>query len=91
MPQPLIQIFSDLQRLVVETAPKLLLALVAIIALLITARLVETLLRRLLARLPIDRALEQAGVADLLRRAGVQQAAHLIIPRLVYYLLLLLF
>jgi hypothetical protein len=91
VPQPLIQIFSDLQRLAVETAPKLLLALVALIALLFTARLVETLLRRLLVRLPIDRALEQAGAADLLRRAGVQQAAHLVIPRLVYYLLLLLF
>jgi hypothetical protein len=91
VPQPLIQIFSDLQRLAVETAPKLLLALLALIALLFTARLVETLLRRLLVRLPIDRALEQAGAADMLRRAGVQQAAHLIIPRLVYYLLLLLF
>lgn len=91
MPAPLLQILTDLQRLIIESAPKALIALVTVAALLFAARLIERLLQRLLARLPIDRVLEQAGAADLLKRAGVQQAAHLIVPRLVYYLLLLLF
>jgi small-conductance mechanosensitive channel len=91
MPPQLRQILDELVRLVVDTTPKVLVALVVIAALVAVAALVERLLRRLLTRLPLERLLEQAGVAQLLGRSGVGEAAATVIPRLVYYLLLLLF
>ncbi|MCU0636625.1 MAG: mechanosensitive ion channel [Gemmatimonadaceae bacterium] len=91
MPEPLRQILLGLQRFIIETTPKVITAIVVGLALLFLARLVEKLLRQLLTRLPVDRLLQQAGVEELMKKAGVGQAASAIIPRLVYYLLLLLF
>jgi small-conductance mechanosensitive channel len=91
MPDPIRQILLDLQRAVIETTPKVLTAIVIGILLLLAARLVERVLRQLLTRLPVDRLLQQAGVDELIKKVGAGQAASAIIPKLVYYLLLLLF
>lgn len=90
MPQ-LIQIVGDLQRTVFEAVPQLLLAVAAIVALVVIAKMVERLLKILLVRLRFDALLAQAGVDQTLHRLGIRQSLNLVLPRLAYFLLLFLF
>ena len=61
------------------------------VALLITAKLVERLIRALLVRIRFDALLEQAGIDKVLQRVGIRQSLNQVLPRLAYFLLLLLF
>ena len=71
--------------------PHVLIGLAVVIALVIAAKLVERLLRMVLMRIRIDSLLQQAGVDKLLQRLGVRQSLALVLPRVAYYFLLLLF
>jgi small-conductance mechanosensitive channel len=57
----------------------------------ILAKAVEKILRAVLVRLRFDAFLERAGFDVALQRIGVRQSLNLVIPRFVYFLLLLLF
>ena len=48
-------------------------------------------MRVLLVRLRFDSLLKQAGIDRMLQRLGIRQSLNLLLPRLTYYLLLLLF
>ena len=87
----LLQIVRDLQQLVVEGTPRLIIGIVVAVALLMVAKLVERLLRALLVRIRFDGLLEQAGIDKLLQRVGIRQSLNQVLPRLAYFLLLLLF
>lgn len=90
MPQ-LMQIASDLQRMVVVAVPKLLVAIVAFVLLVVLAKLVERLFRALLVRVRFDALLGQVGVDKTLHRLGLRQSLSVVLPRLAYFLLLFLF
>ncbi|MCU0626897.1 MAG: mechanosensitive ion channel family protein [Gemmatimonadaceae bacterium] len=85
------QIVEALVALVVDAVPKVIVAVVALVALLLIALLIERILRRVLARLPIERLLQRTGTDSMLRRVGVTQPPSVWLPRIIYYLLLLLF
>jgi small-conductance mechanosensitive channel len=87
----LLTVVADLRMLVVDAAPKVLLGLAVAIALLVLAKTIERVLRGALTTLRFDALLQQAGVDQTLHRVGVRQPLSLLLPRLAYYLLLLLF
>ena len=91
MQQQLLQIVSDLREIVIGALPHVLMGLAVVIALVMAAKLIERLLRIVLMRIRIDSLLQQAGVDKLLQRLGVRQSLALVLPRLAYYFLLLLF
>ncbi len=91
MQQQLLQILDDLQQIVLGAIPRVLVGLTVALALVVAAKLVERLLRMLLVRVRFDALLQQAGVDKLLQRVGIRQSLSHVLPRLVYFLLLLLF
>jgi len=91
MQQQLVQIGRDLQQTLVTGIPRVLLAIVVLIAMVVVAKFVEWLLRALLMRIRFDSLLEQAGVDKILQRLGIRQSLNHVIPRLGYFLLLVLF
>jgi hypothetical protein len=91
MQQQLLQIGRDLQQTLVNGIPRVLLAIVVIVAMFLAAKFVEWLLRALLVRIRFDSLLEQAGLDKILQRLGIRQSLNHVIPRLGYFLLLVLF
>ena len=91
MPQQILDIFISLQRMIVDSAPKVAVGIVAFVVLLLLAKLVERVLRVVLTRIKIDSLLAQAGLDQILQKAGIRQSLNSVLPRLAYYLLLLLF
>lgn len=91
MQQQLLRIATDLQAMVVNAAPRVIVGIVVVIAMLIVAKLVERVLQLILVRLHFDSLLKQVGVDALLQRVGIRESLNLLLPRLVYFLLLLLF
>ena len=91
MQQQLLQIFRDLQQIVVTAIPRVLVGIVVIVAMLLVAKLIERLLRAVLVRIRFDGLLEQAGIDKLLQRIGIRQSLNQVLPRLTYFLLLLIF
>jgi hypothetical protein len=91
MRQQLLQILRDLQQIVVEAVPRVLVGIAVAIALVMAAKLIERLLRAVLVRIRFDGLLEQAGIDKLLQRVGIRQSLNQVLPRLAYFLLLLLF
>lgn len=91
MQQQLAQIARDLQQLVVQAIPRVIVGIAVVVALVVVAKLVERLLRALLVRLRFDALLEQAGIDKTLHRVGIRQSLNQVLPRLAYFLLLLLF
>ena len=85
------QVFLSLQQMIVDAAPRAVLGLVTVLALLIVASLVERALRAILQRVQFDQLLSQAGLDGVLSRLGLRQSLANVLPRLAYFLLLLLF
>jgi len=91
MQQQLLQIVLDLRRIALEAAPRVIIGVAAAIALILLAKLIERLLRAVLVRIRFDSLLEHAGLDKVLQRAGIRQSLNQVLPRLAYFLLLLLF
>ena len=91
MLQQLLQIVGGLRQIVLQAVPRVIVGVAVAVALLMAAKLVERLLRALLVRIRFDALLQQAGVDKLLQRIGIRQSLNHVLPRLVYFLLLLLF
>lgn len=87
----LVAIVSQLRSLALDAAPRVAMGLVAAVALVVSAKLAERLLRGILTRLQLDALVKQAGLEPALRRIGLRQSLAHLLPRLAYYLLLLLF
>ncbi len=91
MQQQLLQIGNELRQLAIQAVPRVLLGIAVAVVLVATAKLMERLLRTLLVRIRIDHLLGQAGLDSALQRIGVAGSINVLLPRLIYYLLLLLF
>lgn len=91
MQQQLWQIVESLRQTALVMIPRLLVGLAVAIVLVVLAKVVELLLRAILVRIRLDALLEQAGFDKALHRLGLRQSLNLVLPRMVYFLLLLLF
>lgn len=91
MQQQLSQILRGLQQIIVEAIPRVIVGVVVAVALVLVAKLVERLLRATLVRIRFESLLEQAGVDKVLQRIGIRESLSQVLPRLAYFLLLLLF
>ena len=90
MKEKLVESFVNLGNSVVTAAPKVLVGILLVIAGLVVARLVEVVLRMILLRVHFDSLVEKAGVDKILHRIGLRQQLNIFIPRLVYFLVVLL-
>jgi len=91
MQQQLLQIGRDLQQIVVQAVPRVMVGIAVAVALVLVAKFVERVLRAVLVRMKFDALLEQAGIDKTLHRLGIRQSLNQVLPRLAYFLLLLLF
>lgn len=71
--------------------PKVLLAIVLFIAALVVAKVVERILRAVMTRLRFDTLIERVGIDQAIQRIGIRESLNQVVPRIVYYLLLILF
>lgn len=76
---------------IVAWTPRVALGLVLVILALVVAKVIERILRSVLTRLRFDQALARAGIDRFLHRIGIRRELNQFLPRLVYYLLLILF
>ena len=72
-------------------APKVLLAVILVVVALVVAKVVERILRTIMVRLRFDSLVERVGIDQAIQRIGVRESLNQVVPRVVYYLLLILF
>lgn len=91
MQQQLLQIVDGLTQIVVGAIPRVIVGVLVAIGLVVLAKMAEWVLRAMLVRIRFDALLEQAGVDKILQKVGIRQSLNQVLPRLAFYLLLLLF
>lgn len=90
MKEKLIQAFANLADSLIAAVPKVALGLVLIVAALLAARILEAILRYTLTKVRFDSLVGKVGIDRALQRLGIRQQLTLLLPRLVYFLVLLL-
>ena len=86
-----VTVYQGVVDSLIAWTPRVLLAVALILAALVAARVVERILRGLLVRLRFDSLLERVGIDQALQRVGIRESLNVVVPRIVYYLLLILF
>ena len=71
--------------------PRLFGALIVVLLGFVVAKLLDTLLSKLLAKLGLDRLMAGAGLTKLLSRIGIQVSVSTLIGKIVYWFVLLIF
>jgi hypothetical protein len=89
--EKIIESFRELFDSVIAATPKIVTGIVLLIVAVVVAKLIEKALHAILVRVKFDRLVSRAGVDQTLRRVGIRQQLDRFIPRVVYFLLLLLF
>ncbi len=87
----IVDTFKDMGASIVDAIPMVLLGLVLVIVALVVAKIVEKLLRASLSKIRLDTLLGRVGIDKTLQRIGIRQSLTILLPRLAYFLLLLLF
>lgn len=90
MRERLIQAFQDLADSTISAAPQVVVGIALIVVALLVAKLIERTLRYLLTKVAFDSLVGKVGIDRALQRLGIRQQLTLLIPRLVYFLVLLL-
>lgn len=90
MKEKLFAAFEGLANSIISAAPKVALGIVLVILGLIVAKLVEMALRTTLARIRFDAGIARIGMDKALHRIGIRQKLSVVIPKLVYFLVILL-
>ena len=88
------QLLATFQGLVdsfIAWTPRVLLAVVLFVVALVTAKVVERVLRTVMTRIRFDTLIERTGIDQALHRMGIRDSLNQVVPRIVYYLLLILF
>jgi small-conductance mechanosensitive channel len=89
--EKLLESFGGLINTIAGATPKAVVGLLLLLTAVLVAKLIERVLRLLLTRLRLDDLVQSAGLDKTLQRIGIRQKLDNFIPRLIYYLLLLLF
>lgn len=71
--------------------PRVLLAVILFVLALVVARIVRRLLRGVMLRLNFDDLVVKIGLDTAIQRMGVRESLAEVVPKIVYYLLLILF
>lgn len=71
--------------------PTVLLAIVLFVLALVVAKLVERILRGMMTRMRFDALVSRVGIDQAMSRLGIRESLNVVVPRIVYYLLLILF
>jgi len=90
MIEKLVQSFTNMADSVVAAAPKVAIGIVLAILALVVAKIVETVLRAVLTRIEFDRMVGKVGIDRSLQRLGIRQQLTTVLPRLAYFLVLML-
>ena len=87
--EKLLQAFGGLLDSIIAAAPKVVVGIVLAIAALLFAKLIERVLRQSLTKMRFDDLMAKAGIDQALHRLGVRQPLATLLPRLTYYLILM--
>jgi len=87
----LLQTWQELLDSVVAWTPRIVVGIVLLIVAVVVAKLVERILRGMLTRLKFDALVSKVGIDQAIQKVGIRQSINHFIPRLVYFLLLILF
>lgn len=90
MGERLLNMGRNLLDQLVGGVPKVLFALVLLVAAIVVARVVRRIIAELLKRIKLDELIKRAGFDTALKRLGITSLAVLI-PKIIYVLLLLVF
>ena len=91
MRERILQSFQDLFDSVIAAAPQVVTGIGLLILAIIVAKIVERVLRAILVRVKFDSLMAKAGIDKTLQRIGIRRQLDQFLPRVVYFLLLLLF
>jgi hypothetical protein len=91
MKEKLLQAFTNLADSIIAAVPKVAMGIVLVAAALLTAKVIERVLRYALTKIRFDSLVGKAGIDRALQRLGIRQELTVQLPRLVYFLVLLLF
>lgn len=89
--QSLVNAMSTMWSSVGVFIPRLFGALIVILLGFVVAKLLDTLLSKLLAKLGLDRLMAGAGLTKLLSRVGIQVSVSTLVGKIVYWFVLLIF
>ncbi|HBX57939.1 mechanosensitive ion channel family protein [Pseudomonas sp. UBA2684] len=89
--QSLIAAMTALWTKVAGFIPNLFVALILVLLGFVVAKLLDTLLSKLLGKLGLDRLMAGTGMTKLLGRAGIQVPVSTLIGKIVYWFVLLIF
>ena len=90
MQERLILAFRELGESLIAAAPKVVVGFVLLVVALIVAGLIERGLRFALRKVALDSLVGKVGIDQTLQRLGVRKELTVILPRMVYFLVLLL-
>ena len=81
--------FQGLLDAIIAAAPKVVVGVLLVIAGLLVAKLIEVGLSFILTRIRFDSLMERVGIDKALARVGVRQQLNSFLPRLVYFLVII--
>jgi len=90
MKDKLIQAFSGLADSTIAAAPKVAVGILLVALALVVAKVVEIVLRYTLTKVRFDQLVGKAGIDVALQRIGLRNELTSLLPRLAYFLVLLL-
>jgi small-conductance mechanosensitive channel len=90
MQEKLIQAFSGLADSAIAAVPKIVVGILLVILALIVAKVFEKVLRFALTKAHFDALIKKAGIDQVLERLGIRQELSFLLPRLAYFLVLLI-
>ena len=91
MKEKILESFQGLLDSVIELTPRVVVGLLLLVVAFIFAKIVEKVLQVVLTKLNLDRLVQKAGFDKTLHSMGIRQALNRFLPRLVYFLLLMVF
>lgn len=90
MRERLIQAFQDLADSTISAVPQVVVGVALLLVALLIAKVIERSLRYLLTKVAFDSLVGKVGIDRALQQLGIRQQLTLLLPRLVYFLVLLL-
>ncbi len=86
----LVTMVQDTAASLITWTPRLLGGVILLVGALVVAKIVARVLRTMLTKLKLGAAMQRLGVDDVLKKIGIVQPLDTLLPRVVYYLLLVL-